>query len=66
MASLQGKVVAITGAASEIGLALAQLAGVGGAKLALADIQAEPLRKVVPQPESSLTHNTFQKRWSNT
>jgi NADPH:quinone reductase-like Zn-dependent oxidoreductase len=38
MASLKGKVIAIIGAASGIGLALAQLAGAGGAKLALADI----------------------------
>jgi len=47
MASLQGKVIAITGAASGIGLALAHLAGAQGAKLALADIQMEPLQTVL-------------------
>ncbi|KAL5352071.1 hypothetical protein ACLOAV_002014 [Pseudogymnoascus australis] len=47
MASLQGKVISITGAASGIGLATARLAGERGARLALGDIQAEPLQKVV-------------------
>lgn len=46
MASLQGKVIAITGAASGIGLALAHVAGTRGARLALADIQSGPLEKV--------------------
>jgi len=46
MESLRGKVIAITGAASGIGCALAHLAGGQGAKLALADIQADLLQKV--------------------
>ena len=47
MATLQGKVIAITGGASGIGLALAKLTGSRGAKLALADIQKGPLDQVV-------------------
>lgn len=47
MANLQGKVIAITGAASGIGLTLAHLAGARGARLALADIQEELLHKVM-------------------
>jgi NADPH:quinone reductase-like Zn-dependent oxidoreductase len=47
MASLQGKVIAITGAASGIGLALAHLAGSRGARLAIADIQESQLEKVI-------------------
>lgn len=47
MAPLTGKVISITGAASGIGLALAKLAGAQGAKLALADLQAEELQKVL-------------------
>lgn len=46
MASLEGKVIAITGAASGIGLALSHLAGARGARLAIADIQAVKLEKV--------------------
>ncbi|KAH7395535.1 oxidoreductase [Cadophora sp. MPI-SDFR-AT-0126] len=53
MASLRGKVIAITGAASGIGLALAHVAGVRGAKLALADIQAAPLENVVEELKST-------------
>jgi NAD(P)-dependent dehydrogenase (short-subunit alcohol dehydrogenase family) len=55
MASLQGKVIAITGAASGIGLALAQLAASHGARLALADIQAEPLEKVCENYKMTIT-----------
>lgn len=46
MASLQGKVIAITGAASGIGLALAHVAAERGAILAVADIQKSPLEEV--------------------
>ncbi|PVH76483.1 oxidoreductase [Cadophora sp. DSE1049] len=53
MAYLQGKVIAITGAASGIGLALAHVAGARGAKLALADIQSEQLEKVVEDLKST-------------
>jgi NAD(P)-dependent dehydrogenase (short-subunit alcohol dehydrogenase family) len=60
MTSLQGKIIAITGAASGIGLALAHLAGARGAKLALADIQAEPLQNVSQSgAQSSSTKLTF-------
>jgi NAD(P)-dependent dehydrogenase (short-subunit alcohol dehydrogenase family) len=51
MAILGGKVIAITGAASGIGLALAHLAASQGAKLALADVQAEALEKVIRKAE---------------
>ena len=53
MASLQGKVIAITGGASGIGLSLAKLAASRGARLALADIQKEALDKVVTELKSS-------------
>jgi NADP-dependent 3-hydroxy acid dehydrogenase YdfG len=46
MSSLQDKVIAVTGAASGLGLAFANLAVSRGAKLALADNQAEALEKV--------------------
>jgi len=46
MSSLEGKVIAITGGASGIGLALVHLAAQRGAKLAIADIQEEPLKQV--------------------
>lgn len=53
MASLEGKVIAITGAVSGIGLALTKLAASHGAKLALADIQKEALEKLVSELHSS-------------
>jgi len=43
MASLEGKVIAITGAASGIGLATAKLLASRGAKLSLVDVQQEGL-----------------------
>lgn len=43
MSSLQGKVIAVTGAASGIGLATVRLLASRGAKLSLIDIQAGPL-----------------------
>lgn len=45
--SFQGKVVAITGAASGIALALARFLATQGARLSLADVQKENLDKVV-------------------
>jgi len=45
--SFEGKVVAITGAASGIALALTKLLASRGARLALADIQADALNKLV-------------------
>jgi NAD(P)-dependent dehydrogenase (short-subunit alcohol dehydrogenase family) len=53
MASLQGKVIAITGAASGIGLALSKICASRGAKLALADIQQEALDKNVQEIKST-------------
>lgn len=50
--SLRGKVIAITGAGSGIGLQLANLAAARGAKLALADIQQEPLERLVAEIRS--------------
>jgi NAD(P)-dependent dehydrogenase (short-subunit alcohol dehydrogenase family) len=52
MGSLEGKVIAITGAASGIGLALAKVAASRGAKLALADVQREQLEKLVDEIRS--------------
>ena len=43
MASLKGKVIAVTGAASGIGLATARLLASHGALLSLADVQEAPL-----------------------
>jgi len=53
MASLQGKVIAITGAASGIGLATAHLLASRGASLALADIRQEPLDTAVVEISKS-------------
>jgi NADP-dependent 3-hydroxy acid dehydrogenase YdfG len=52
MASLEGKVIAITGAASGIGYTFAKLAGSRGAKIAICDIQEETLQKVKAEFES--------------
>jgi NAD(P)-dependent dehydrogenase (short-subunit alcohol dehydrogenase family) len=45
MASLQGKVIAVTGGASGIGLATAQVLASRGAKLSLCDISEDNLAK---------------------
>lgn len=49
MASLEGKVIAITGAASGIGLSTAHLLASRGAALALADVRQGPLDDAVTQ-----------------
>ena len=51
--SLEGKVIAITGAASGIGLATARLLASRGASVSLADIQADPLSAVVSSIQKS-------------
>lgn len=53
MGELKGKVIAITGAASGIGLALTRACAADGAKLALADIQQPALDKIVEELKSS-------------
>lgn len=53
MASLAGKVISITGAASGMGNAFARLAAARGAKLALADIQEKPLKDFTTELTSS-------------
>ncbi|KAH0843523.1 hypothetical protein AYO21_07199 [Fonsecaea monophora] len=45
--ALEGKVIAVTGAASGIGLAVTNLVASRGAKLALADIAERPLKELV-------------------
>lgn len=55
MAALNGKVIAITGAASGIGLELAKLCAARGAKLAIADIQEEALQRAVTEIKASGT-----------
>lgn len=52
MATLEGKVICITGAASGIGLELAKLATRRGARLALCDIQKELLETAVTDLKS--------------
>ncbi|KAL9010855.1 MAG: hypothetical protein Q9173_004243, partial [Seirophora scorigena] len=47
MASFQGKVIAITGSASGIGLALAHLLAARGASLSIADVQEDALAAAV-------------------
>lgn len=53
MASFEGKVVAVTGAASGIGLAVARELAGRGAKLALCDVQADLLQKAVEELRAS-------------
>lgn len=57
MSSFDGKVIAITGAASGIGLALAKTLASRGASLALSDINQEPLDKAVSDIKSSSSSN---------
>jgi NAD(P)-dependent dehydrogenase (short-subunit alcohol dehydrogenase family) len=49
----QGKVIALTGAASGIGLATAKLLAERGAILSIADVQAGPLEKLVEEIKST-------------
>ena len=53
MASLSGKTIAITGAASGIGLATAKLLALRGARLALADVQQERLAALAKELSDS-------------
>jgi NAD(P)-dependent dehydrogenase (short-subunit alcohol dehydrogenase family) len=50
---MESKVIAITGAASGMGLAVSQLLASKGAKVSLCDVQAEPLRNLVAEIEKS-------------
>lgn len=61
MASLSGKVIAITGAASGIGLATAHLLASRGAQLSLADVQEAALLKAAEeiQTKHSVKVHTF-------
>lgn len=49
MSSFEGKVIALTGGASGIGLATARILATRGAKLSIADIQAERLAEVATE-----------------
>lgn len=53
MASLAGRVLTITGAASGMGAAFARLAGSRGATLALADVQKEKLHELTSELQSA-------------
>ncbi|KAI4290112.1 MAG: hypothetical protein L6R35_000632 [Caloplaca aegaea] len=53
MASLQGKVIAITGSASGIGLALAHLLAARGASISIADVQEDALAAAVTSIQKS-------------
>ena len=62
MTSLEGKVIAITGAASGIGLATAHLLASRGAKLSISDVRAEPLESAVAAiQEASPSASVFSK-----
>ncbi|KAH0431912.1 hypothetical protein CcaCcLH18_06739 [Colletotrichum camelliae] len=56
MASFQGKVVAVTGAGSGMGLATAQLLAERGAKISLADINESSLKEAVASLPDSDSH----------
>ena len=56
MTSLQGKVIAITGAASGIGLQVSLLCASRGASLALCDIQSTPLQTLATDLSSTGTN----------
>lgn len=57
--SLQGKVIAITGAASGIGLALAHLLASQGATLSLADLQEKPLNEAAEAIKTKYNTTVF-------
>ncbi|KAG7046438.1 Short-chain dehydrogenase/reductase SDR [Colletotrichum scovillei] len=56
MSSFQGKVIAITGAGSGMGLSTAQLLASRGAKLSLADINENSLKEAISSLEDSTSH----------
>ncbi|KXH53951.1 hypothetical protein CSAL01_04233 [Colletotrichum salicis] len=56
MSSFQGKVIAITGAGSGMGLSTAQLLASRGAKLSLADINEDSLKEAISSLEDSASH----------
>ncbi|OHE95085.1 hypothetical protein CORC01_09609 [Colletotrichum orchidophilum] len=56
MSSFQGKVIAVTGAGSGMGLATAQLLASRGAKLSLADINEDSLKEAISSLEDSASH----------
>lgn len=56
MASLQGKVIAITGAASGMGAATARIAAERGAFLSLADVNPESLKTIVDELKTAGTN----------
>ncbi|MCZ6890131.1 MAG: SDR family NAD(P)-dependent oxidoreductase, partial [Gammaproteobacteria bacterium] len=51
--SIEGKVAIVTGAASGMGRATARLFADEGAKVAVTDINAEPLEKVAAEIEAA-------------
>lgn len=51
--SLEGKVIAVTGGASGIALALVKLLGSRGARLAIGDLQKGPLDQIVQELQNS-------------
>jgi NADP-dependent 3-hydroxy acid dehydrogenase YdfG len=51
MSGLKGKVVALTGAASGMGLETAKLLASKGVKLSMADVQEDPLKELAAQLE---------------
>ena len=57
MTSLEGKVIAVTGAASGIGLATAHLLASRGASVSLADIQQEHLEEAAANIKKSATNS---------
>ena len=57
MTSLEGKVIAVTGAASGIGLATAHLLASRGASVSLADIQKERLEEAAADIKKSATNS---------
>ena len=56
MTSLEGKVIAVTGAASGIGLATAHLLASRGASVSLADVQKERLEEAAAEIKKSATN----------